>query len=166
MKTEEDISGMHLWLVLWKAYKSIECIDKRSISSLGIGGMSDFAILEILLHKGPSPINVIGKTIGLTSGSITAAVDRVEKKGWVNRHVHPSDRRGVNIDLTEAGRELIQNSMEKHAAQLESAAGILDSEERTILIRLLKKLGYHAASINQLPDNQVSETTDLKLSKQ
>ena len=69
---------MHLFLVLWKAFKAIENIDKQSISDLGLGGFSDFAILEFLLNKGPTPINTIGKKIHLTSGSITAAVDRAE----------------------------------------------------------------------------------------
>ena len=59
-----------------RAFKAVEQIDKRSIAELGLGGISDFAILELLSNKGSMPINTIGKKIHLTSGSITAAIDR------------------------------------------------------------------------------------------
>ncbi len=148
MNQTSNISGMHVWLVLWKAYKAMEIIDKRSIADLGIGGISDFAILEILHHKGPTPINAIGKKIGLTSGSITTAVDRAEKKGWIVRGPDEKDRRVVNITLTQSGTKIISESMEKHAAVLESSASVLDAQERTTLIQILKKVGYHAQSLS------------------
>ena len=138
---------MHVWLVLWKTYKAVEAIDKRSIASLGIGGISDFGILEVLLNKGATPVNTIGKKIGLTSGSITAAVDRAEKRGWVVRVADPKDRRIVKIDLTQLGRSVIEQGMEKHATTLETPASVLSPSERETLIELLKKLGYHAQSL-------------------
>lgn len=147
MSNEQKTSGMHVWLVLWKAYKSMESIDMQSISNLGMGGISDFAILEVLLHKGSTPVNTIGKKVGLTSGSITAAVDRAESKNWVVRLPDPKDRRIVKIDLTETGRRVIEQSLEKHAAVLEKAASILSIEERMTLVRLLKKIGFHAQSL-------------------
>lgn len=138
---------MHLFLVLWKAFKAIENIDKQSISDLGLGGFSDFAILEFLLNKGPTPINTIGKKIHLTSGSITAAVDRAEKKGLVERQWDPKDRRVVYAALTSEGANAIKSAMKKHAAALEDAAGGLNKTERAQLLKLLKKLGFHAASL-------------------
>jgi MarR family transcriptional regulator, 2-MHQ and catechol-resistance regulon repressor len=147
-RMNESTTGMHLWLVLWKAYKAMEAIDKRSIASLGLGGISDFAILEILLHKGPTPVNTIGKKVGLTSGSITTAVDRAETRGWVKRVAHPNDRRVIHIELTESGREIIDSSMQQHAQVLENAADVLSAEERQTLVGLLKKLGYHAQSLS------------------
>jgi MarR family transcriptional regulator, 2-MHQ and catechol-resistance regulon repressor len=142
------LTGMHLWLVLWKAYKAMEAIDKRSIAGLGLGGISDFAILEILLHKGPTPVNAIGKKVGLTSGSITTAVDRAEQRGLVKRVAHPNDRRVIHIELTESGREVIDSSLQQHAKVLEGAATVLSPEERQTLVDLLKKLGYHAQSLS------------------
>ena len=139
---------MHLWLVLWKAYRALETVDKRSIADLGIGGISDFAILEVLFHKGCSPINTIGKKVGLTSGSITAAVDRAEKKQWVRRVADPQDRRVVKIELTDLGRDIIETGLKKHAGVLENAAAVLEADERAQLIELLKKIGYHAQAIS------------------
>lgn len=149
MNSTTTQSGMHVWLVLWKAYKAMEHLDKQSIASLGIGGISDFAILEILLHKGPTPVSLIGKKVGLTSGSITTAVDRAEKRGWVRRLPDPEDRRIVRIELTAAGREIIEPNLHQHAAALERATAVLDASERQTLVVLLKKLGYHAQSLHQ-----------------
>src|SRR5207249_10407123 len=74
-------SGVHVFLVLWKAARAAEAFAEKSISELEMCG-SDFAVLEALLHKGPLPVNEIGKKVLLTSGSITVAVDRLETKGW------------------------------------------------------------------------------------
>jgi len=48
-------------------------------------GLSDFAVLEALLHKGPLPVNVIGPKVNLTPGSISVAVERLVAKGLVSR---------------------------------------------------------------------------------
>src|SRR3954447_15950536 len=87
-----EASGVHLWLVLWKAYEAVRCHAVKHIRSLGLG-FSDFAVLEVLLHKGPSPVNAIGSLVHLTSGSITAAVDRLEGKALVQRCSDAADRR-------------------------------------------------------------------------
>src|SRR5467141_1263422 len=79
-----DSSGTHLWLVLMKAYRSMARHAQRSIAAHDIG-LSDFAILEALLHKGPMLVNEIGRRIQLTSGSITTAIDRLEARGLVER---------------------------------------------------------------------------------
>src|SRR5450631_3928675 len=84
-----ETTGVHLWLVLWKAYQALLCHAERHIHSLGLG-FSDFAVLEVLLHKGPAPVNMIGKLVHLTSGSITAAIDRLERKSLVARGADPS----------------------------------------------------------------------------
>lgn len=147
MPNDEDTSGMHLFLVMWKAYKALEVIDKRSIGELGLGGFSDFAILELLLNKGSMPINTIGKRIHLTSGSITAAIDRAEKKGLVERQPDPVDRRIIHAALTSEGKTAIRAAMKKHALALETAAGGLRPSERSQLLKLLKKLGFHAARL-------------------
>src|ERR1035441_9844398 len=84
-------TGIHLWLVLWKAYTAVRSHAERHIHSLGLG-FSDFAVLEALLHKGPTAVNTIGEMVHLTSGSITAAIDRLERKSLVARGADPSDR--------------------------------------------------------------------------
>jgi MarR family 2-MHQ and catechol resistance regulon transcriptional repressor len=141
-----QVTGVHLWLVLWKAYDSIRHHAECHIHSLGIG-LSDFGILETLLHKGPQPVNTIGAGLGLTSGSITAAIDRLEQKDLVERHLDPNDRRARVVHLTEAGRKLISCAFADHAAAMERATSGLDPAEREEAYRLLKKLGLHAQEL-------------------
>jgi len=55
-------SGVHVFLVLWKAARAVQSYAEKSITNLEIGG-SDFAVLEALLHKGPLPVNGIGRKV-------------------------------------------------------------------------------------------------------
>src|SRR5438105_13689195 len=114
-------SGVHVFLVLWKAARAVQTYAEKSIVELASCG-SDFGVLEALLHKGPLPVNEIGKKILLTSGSITVAVDRLEKRGLVERHAHGTDRRARIVHLTKEGRRLITRAYAQHAADLERLA--------------------------------------------
>src|SRR5919107_3215935 len=129
-------SGVHVFLVLWKAARAVEAYAENSISQLEMCG-SDFAILEALLHKGPLPVNEIGKKVLLTSGSITVAVDRLETRGLVERRAHDTDRRARIVHLTKEGRKLIARVYADHAADMERlASASLTKTERDTLIRL------------------------------
>ena len=138
-----DVSGTHLWLVLMKAHRSLQRLAIRSIEA-SEAGLSDFAVLEMLLHKGPQPVTEIGRRIELTSGAITTAVDRLESRGLVAREAHPSDRRARVVRLTARGEEQAARTFAGHKAVMDSAAGGLSKTERTTLIALLRKLGTSA----------------------
>src|SRR5579864_4316229 len=98
--SDDESSGVRVWLILWKAAKAVEQNAIRSVTRLGLG-LSDFAVLELLLHKGPQPVNVIGKKVLLTSGSITTAVDRLESRKLVRRTADLTDGRGRIVRLTK-----------------------------------------------------------------
>src|SRR5207247_9442323 len=105
---------------------------------------------EALLHKGPLPVNEIGKKVLLTSGSITVAVDRLETKRFVERRAHGTDRRARIVHLTKEGRTLITRAYADHAADMERLAAVsLTRAERATLISLLKKIGYEAAGASE-----------------
>ena len=141
---EEDLSGLHTWLILWKAQRAVGQNAHRSIAGLGLG-LSEFAALELLLHKGPQPVNTIGKKILLTSGSITTAVDRLESRGLVRRMPPPTDHRARLVELTSEGRDLIQCAFRRHRLDMEETAAALSPQERRELMRLLRKWGHSAA---------------------
>src|SRR5216110_2322128 len=139
-------SGVHVFLVLWKAARAAQAYAEKSILELEMCA-SDFAVLEALLHKGPLPVNEIGKKIQLTSGSITVAVDRLEARSLVERRAHGTDRRARIVHLTKAGRKVITRAYAQHAADLEQLmSASLTTRERATLISLLKKIGYKAAA--------------------
>src|SRR5256884_5704625 len=88
----QDSTGVHVWLVFMKAFQALLPHAARSIERTDLGD-SDFRVLEVLLHKGPLPVNTIGPKVWLTPGSISVAVDRLVKRGLVSRKHHPGDRR-------------------------------------------------------------------------
>ncbi len=141
-----ETTGVHVWLVLWKAQRAVDVHARRSIAESGMCG-SDFGVLEALLHKGPMPVNVIGAKVLLTSGSITTAVDRLERRGLVERKSDPNDRRARIVHLTEAGHELIVRLFEKHERDMERAVSGLTPAERGFLVDLLRRLGRGAEGL-------------------
>jgi MarR family 2-MHQ and catechol resistance regulon transcriptional repressor len=83
----------------------------------------------------------------LTSGSITTAIDRLEKKRFVRRQACPKDRRVTFVTLTATGRTLIRRVFNAHASMLETVFEPLSTAERSALAALLKKLGKHSESL-------------------
>jgi len=139
----QDTSGVHVWLVLMKAYRALAARAEESLNLSATGlGDSDFRVLEALLSKGPLPVNTIGPKVWLTPGSISVAVDRLEKKKLVKRRT-TDDRRVRLVELTAKGREHVAKTFERHAAAMEKATS-LSKEERLKLLELLKKLGKGA----------------------
>jgi len=139
-------SGVHVWLVLAKAFHALAVRAQESLKASRTGlGDSDFRVLEVLLHKGPLPVNTIGPKVWLTPGSISVAVDRLEGKGLVKRK-NTDDRRVRLVELTAKGRGLITEIFRDHAVVMEQAALTLSEEERLILLPLLKKLGKGEAT--------------------
>src|SRR5258708_4928672 len=98
-----------------KAFQALIPHAAKSIQRTKLGD-SDFRVLEVLLHKGPLPVNTIGPRVWLTPGSISVAVDRLVKKGLVSRKDLPGDRRVRRVDLTAKGRALISRGFSEHAA--------------------------------------------------
>ena len=138
-----DTSGIHLWLVLWKASRTLEAHATRNIAAQGMG-LSDFAVLEALLHKGPLTVKEIGARVLLTSGSMTAAIDRLAEREFVERTEDSEDRRARVIRLTPLGRVTIRRAFRTHEQAMEQAIASFAREDRAQLIDLLRRLGRSA----------------------
>jgi len=106
-------------------------------------GLSDFGVLEVLLNKGPLPVNTIGPIVDLTPGSISIAVDRL----LVTRVESTEDRRVRIIALTPRGKDLIVPAFRKHSGQMKRVLSELSAEELRSLEVALKKLGKRAAAL-------------------
>lgn len=138
-----NVSAPRLWLVLARAYGSIVSFIEGSITAQGLG-LSDFMVLEVLLHKGPLTISVIGEKVLLASASMTSAIDRLEKRGLVVRRSCNSDRRIRLVELTCEGKGFIQEIYARHEKDLELVTSGLTQEERRTMYEGLKKIGIAA----------------------
>ena len=145
---KQNTESVHLWLLLWKAYKSFEVINRKNIRSLGFKSLSDFAVLEVLYHKGSLPVSAIGEKVMLTSGSISTAVDRAENDGLVVRTHDADDGRVVIVMLTAKGRKRIEGAFRIHAQNLDPVFEGFSTEDRQTFARLLKKSGFSARALN------------------
>jgi MarR family 2-MHQ and catechol resistance regulon transcriptional repressor len=158
MKTEQRITASRLWLVLAKAYGSIVSYVEGGFAAQGIG-LSDFMVLEVLLHKGPLTISVIGEKVLLASASMTSAIDRLERRGLVRRRSCSSDRRIRLVELTAEGKAFIEEIYSRHEKDLECIAAGLGDAERKALYSGLKKIGLAAqvAVPTECPTKKVKE---------
>lgn len=136
----------HVWLVMMKAMRALTRYAAAGIEETGLG-LSDFGVLEVLLHKGPLPVNTIGPIVDLTPGSISIAVDRLVAKGLVSRVESTEDRRVRIVALTSRGRNLIVTAFRKHSGQMKRVFSELSSEELCGLETALKKVGKRAAGL-------------------
>jgi MarR family transcriptional regulator, 2-MHQ and catechol-resistance regulon repressor len=139
-------SAIHTWLVIMKAHQSIVRYLLPAIIKEGLGD-SDFRVLEVLLHKGPMPVNAIGPKVDLNPGSVSVAVDRLYKKGFVSRVESGSDRRVRTVSLTEKGRKMFIPLFRRHAALINRVFQNVSSEELQQLEATLKKIGQRAESL-------------------
>ena len=145
MKKNPD-EAVHAWLVLFKAMRALTRYAAAGTAGTGLGD-SDFRVLEVLLHKGPLPVNTIGPIVDLTPGSISIAVDRLVAKGLVSRVESTEDRRVRIVALTPRGKDLIVPAFRKHAGQMRGVFSELSPEELRGLEVALKKVGKRAAAL-------------------
>src|SRR5579862_6841331 len=138
----------HVWLVMLKAMRALTRYAAAGIEGTGLGD-SDFRVLEVLLHKGPLPVNTIGPIVDLTPGSISIAVDRLFAKGLVSRVESAEDRRVRMVALTPRGKDLIVPAFRKHAGQMKRVFSELSPEELRELEEALKKVGKRAVALRE-----------------
>jgi MarR family transcriptional regulator, 2-MHQ and catechol-resistance regulon repressor len=139
-------NALHAWLIMLKSWQSIGRYLSPTISAEGLGE-SDFRVLEVLLHKGPMPVNAIGTKVDLNPGSVSVAIDRLYKKGFVSRVECSEDRRVRSVSLTEKGRQMFVPLFRRHTALIKRAFQDVSSEELKQLEVVLKKIGKRAESL-------------------
>lgn len=136
-------SATSLWLVMMKAYRSMQHYVELTLVEMGIG-LSDFMILEALLHKGPMSMSQIGDTVLLANPSMTAAANRLQRLSLVARQCTGGDRRVRTVALTPAGRKLIQKIFAQHESDLEAVMAAISPDQRTAVRAALKCMGLAA----------------------
>ncbi len=144
--TGDHSKSIHTWLVLNKAVHAISRYAVAAMQAEGLGD-SDFRVLEVLLHKGPLPVNVIGPKVNLTPASISVAVDRLYKRGLVRREESTSDRRVRMVDLTVNGRKLIARAFAEHTALINQVFSSLSAAEVETLQASMRTLGRCAEAL-------------------
>jgi MarR family 2-MHQ and catechol resistance regulon transcriptional repressor len=139
--------ALKLYIVLSRASKVISEEMNKSIEKHGLNP-TEFAVLELLYHKGQQPIQKIGQKILLRSGSMTYVVDKLEKRGLLERIFCKEDKRVTYMSITPAGVKLIQTIFPEHAENMEAIMSELTPEEQDTAIGLLRKLGLSVKNLS------------------
>lgn len=103
--------------------------------------LTQFAVLEALLHLGALSQRDIGAKLLKSGGNITLVIDNLEKHGYVTRRRCETDRRLTFVELTPAGRTLIERVFPRHLAAIVHEMSVLSPDEQRTLGALLRKLG-------------------------
>jgi MarR family 2-MHQ and catechol resistance regulon transcriptional repressor len=164
MSTKASVDASGLWLVLARCHRALSQIAEHSIEEAGLC-LTDFAALEALLHKGPLTITEIQGKVLLASGSMTAAVDRLEKKEMIIRRPAANDRRAKVLELTPEGKRVIETASRRHATELESAMVVLSQAEKRHLYALLKRLGVFALAAGMEGTSSRMNPSDNRLAE-
>ena len=136
-----------VWVALAHGYRAMSSLVEGSFVDSGLS-LTDFMLLEALLHKGPMTITEVQAAVLLATGSMTAAVDRLEAKGLIARTFSKQDRRARVLELTEPGTTLITTVYEHHSANLKRWMSVLSPQERAATFATLRKLEKHLKTVD------------------
>ena len=143
---QKPLEALHTWLIMLKAWQSMSRYLLPPLLEEGLGE-SDFRVLEVLLHKGPMPVNAIGPKVYLNPGSVSVAVDRLYKKGFVSRVECSEDRRVRTVSLSEEGRRMFVPLFRRHTALIKRAFQDVSVDELQQMELVLKKIGKRAETL-------------------
>ncbi|OIU72428.1 transcriptional regulator [Rossellomorea aquimaris] len=146
-ENQDTKQSLKLFIVLSRAFKALNEEINKNIQENGLNP-TEFAVLELLYHKGDQPLQQIGGKILLASGSITYVVDKLEKKGLLKRVACPKDRRVTYAQITDAGQSLIDTIFPNHEMRIHELMSALTSEEKSEVIELVKKLGLSIKNLS------------------
>ncbi len=142
-KTKGIEDSLKFFIVLSRAHRAFNDVVNKHISTFNLNP-TEFAVLELLYHKGAQPLQQIGGKILLASGSITYVVDKLEQKGLLERRACPKDRRVTHAQITDKGQQLIEEIFPPHQEKIDEIVSVLTDEEKNLVTELLKKVGFHA----------------------
>lgn len=134
---------MQLLIALARAYQAVEQGVRPQLAARGLG-MTEFAVLEVLYHKGTLPLGEIRDRILVTGASTTYVVKKLEERGLMRRRACAEDQRVVFGELTPKGKALIDELFPAHVDRLREVMAGLSASEKHAATRLLRRLSRHA----------------------
>src|SRR3954471_14771402 len=138
---------LQLVIAVARALSAIERVARTPLAASGLS-MTEFAVLEVLYHKGPLRLGEIRDRILVTGASTTYVVKKLEERGLMRRKDLAEDSRVVLGELTAKGRALIEEVFPAHVELLEKATAGLTLSEKREASRVLRALSRQARSMS------------------
>ncbi len=138
--TEKQMLALDTYIKLTRASDSIHARLNNAVSMQSLT-ISQFGVLEALMHLGPLCQNELGSKILKSNSNMTTVIDNLEKRGLVKRQRSREDRRMIEVFLTPTGKNLIESLFPHHVAAIQEQFSVLTAQEQVELGNLLRKLG-------------------------
>ena len=136
--------SLRLWVIFSRAYAAVAARAQADVARHGLT-VAEFGVLEALHHKGPLLLSELKEKILVSNAGVTYLVDRLEKRGMVERRRCDRDRRAYYAHLTDEGSAFVASIFPEHAAAITEAFAPLSDDERALVTELIRKVGKHAA---------------------
>lgn len=120
---------------------------KKDVQQYGLN-ISEFAVMELLYHKGAQPINRIQERILIANSSTTYVLDKLQEKGYLIRERDEQDKRSMKAVLTPEGETLIKNIFPAHSETITEIFSCLSDEELAAFRETMKKISNNANGKN------------------
>jgi DNA-binding MarR family transcriptional regulator len=137
-----DVSSIGIISRIWRVSRHLERERKDRLAELGTDRVT-LDVLAMLRRSGPPYRRTAGELTHaslITSGGVSQRLDKLERAGMVTRHIHPEDRRRIDVELTPVGMRLVDSVL---ADLMEHESKLLDElsdAEQDDLRRTLKRL--------------------------
>jgi DNA-binding MarR family transcriptional regulator len=142
LRPRQDMEPYQVTARLSRIALHVARVQEEAFGRFGLN-RGEVGVLAALRFAGPrqqlSPTRLF-KSLMLSSAGITSRLDRLEQRGYVKRSRHPDDRRGVLVELTESGRQVLEKAVSADTSRERDLVAGLSAAERKSLATLLKKL--------------------------
>ena len=138
-RAPDETASLQLILSIGRAFKFVDDYVRPRMQKHGLT-MTEFSVLMVLWHGGPTPLGELSERILLTGASTTYTVKKLEKRGLIARESRSEDKRVVMGVITEKGRTLAKKIAPLHATELTEAMHHLSIAEKKTAAQLLRKL--------------------------
>ncbi len=139
-----EVRALDAYIKLMRAADSVTARVTRALSAHNLT-ISQFGILEALMHLGELHQNELGHKLLKSSGNITLVVDNLEKRGLITRERSTDDRRFVWVRLTKDGEAYIQKVFPEIVTVIAHSMVVLSPFEQEKMAEYLKQVGLSAA---------------------
>ena len=114
----------------------------RSLAPWNMTWPQAMSLILLRAQNGPTTATRLVEQLGLGRTAMTAVVDRLERRGWVERRPHPTDRRVALVELTDAGRRVADDAMDavRTTAEALFTTAKLPARSDAITMKLIERL--------------------------
>lgn len=132
-----------LMATLHSVHRNMRCLDASSNADCVDMSHLQMHTLLMVREHGSCSMKELADSQRIVPATMTALVDRLVKKGMLDRTADPEDRRSIRVSLSQQGKDLLEKFYHQKVERATMMLGILDLEEQKILVNLMKKIDKH-----------------------